>query len=52
LRSDPGRFQEIAWEGRWDKSLGASQDKLGQLAEKALREYKAGKTREMGFDEL
>lgn len=37
-------MQEIAWEGCWDKSLSASQDKLGQLAEKALREYKTGKT--------
>ncbi len=45
-------IQEIAWEGSWDKSLGASQNKLGQLAEKALREYTAGKTREMGFDEF
>jgi len=45
-------MQEIAWERCWDKSLSTSQNKLEQLAEKVLREYKAGKTKQMGFDEL
>ncbi len=43
---------EIEWENRWDKSLTESGDKLDLLAEKALYEYKSGKTKEMGFDEL
>jgi len=43
---------EIEWENRWDKSLFESGDKLDLLAEKALYEYKSGKTKEMGFDEL
>jgi len=45
-------LEEIEWEARWDQTLAASQDKLDQLAEKAMKEYRAGKTKEMGFDEL
>lgn len=45
-------LEEIAWEARWDQTLAGSQDKLDRLAEKAEREYRAGKTKEMGFDEL
>ena len=45
-------MEEIECERRWDKTLAESQDKLDQLAEKALAEYKAGKTKEMGIDEL
>ena len=45
-------MEEIEYERRWDKTLAESQDKLDQLAEKALAEYKAGKTKEMGIDEL
>jgi hypothetical protein len=33
----------------WDKSLQNSQDKLSNLAEEALNEYKAGKTEEKGW---
>lgn len=45
-------LEEMAWEGRWDQTLADSQDKLDRLAEKAEKEYRAGKTKEMGFDEL
>ena len=45
-------LEELEWEGRWDKTLAQSQDKLDQLAQKALDEYRFGKTKEMGFDEL
>ncbi|MGW8257904.1 MAG: hypothetical protein ACWGMZ_10500 [Thermoguttaceae bacterium] len=45
-------IEEIEWEDRWDKTLAESQDKIDQLAQKAIEEFKAGKTREMGFDEL
>jgi len=45
-------LDELEWESRWDRTLADSQDKLEQLAAKAEREYHAGKTKEMGFDEL
>jgi hypothetical protein len=45
-------LDEIEWENRWDKTLADSQDKLDQLAQKAIDEYHSGKTKEMGFDEL
>jgi len=45
-------LEEIEWESRWDQTLANSQDKLDKMADKALREYKAGKTKQMGFDEL
>jgi len=45
-------LDEIAWEARWDQTLANSQDKLDQLAEEAEAEYRAGNTKEMGFDEL
>ncbi len=34
------------------ETLAGSQDKLERLAAKALQDYRAGKTKEMGFDEL
>ncbi|MGD0089518.1 MAG: hypothetical protein ABSE73_06315 [Planctomycetota bacterium] len=45
-------LDELAWEMRWDETLANSQDKLDKLAEKAENEFRAGKTKEMGFDEL
>ncbi|HAK96762.1 MAG TPA: hypothetical protein DCM87_17670 [Planctomycetes bacterium] len=45
-------LEEIEWESRWDRTLAASQDKLDQMAAKAAAAYRAGKTKEMGFDEL
>jgi hypothetical protein len=45
-------IEEIEWESRWDETLAQSQDKIDQLAQKALDEYLSGKTKEMGFDEL
>ena len=45
-------LDEIAWESSWDKTLEDSQDKLDRLAEKAEREYQAGKTKEQGIDDL
>lgn len=43
---------EIESEGRWDQALADSQDQLDRMAEKALEEYRTGKTREIGFDEI
>ncbi len=45
-------LEEIEWESRWDKTIADSPDKIDLLAQKALDEYRSGKTKEMGFDEL
>jgi len=45
-------LEEIEWESRWDHTLATSQKNLERLAESAAQEYHAGKTKEMGFDEL
>ena len=45
-------LQEIEWESRWDKTLEKSQNALDILTLKAMAEYKSGKTKEKGFDEL
>ena len=45
-------LEEIEWEMRWDQTLAGSQETLDRLAEKAEQEYRAGETREHGFDDL
>jgi hypothetical protein len=45
-------LQEIEWESQWDATLENSQDALDKLTEKAMAEFRAGKTIEAGFDEL
>lgn len=45
-------LQEIEWENQWDNTLNKSQGLLDKLTLKAMQEYKAGRTKEMGFDEL
>ncbi|OHB77825.1 MAG: hypothetical protein A2Z34_10500 [Planctomycetes bacterium RBG_16_59_8] len=45
-------MEEIEWESRWDETLARTQDQLDTLAGRAARQYKAGKTRQMGIDEL
>ena len=45
-------LEEMAWEASWDKTLAGTQDKLDRLAERAEQAHRAGKTKEMGFDEL
>jgi hypothetical protein len=45
-------LDELVWESRWGETLAKSRDKVDQLAEKAAKEYKAGRTRAMGFDDL
>ena len=41
-------LEEIGWESRRDHTLAGSQEKLEKLAEKAEREYHAGKTKKWG----
>ena len=38
-------LQEIASEQRWTKSFADSQDALAKMAEEALAEYRAGRTK-------
>ena len=38
-------LEELASEQRWAKSLAGSQDQLAKLAQEALAEYKAGRTK-------
>ena len=38
-------LEELASEQRWAESFVRSQDKLAKLAEEALAEYKAGRTK-------
>lgn len=45
-------LEELADEAKWDASFAASANQLEQLAAEALEEYKAGRTEELGFDEL
>jgi hypothetical protein len=45
-------LEDIEGELKWQATLVQPQSKLEKLAEKALEESKAGKTKKMGFDEL
>jgi hypothetical protein len=45
-------LQELAGEALWDQTLGESAGAVDKLAEQALKEHRAGRTRKMGFDEL
>ena len=42
----------LAWESRWETTLAESRSNVDRLAEKAVAEFKAGRTKEAGFDEL
>lgn len=45
-------LQELEDEAKWDGALAASADKLEHLAERAAKEYREGRTEELGFDDL
>ena len=45
-------LQQLADEAKWDESLAASADELERMAREALEEYRAGRTEELGFDQL
>lgn len=45
-------MDDIENERRWNEALTKPHSKIDKLAEKALEESKAGKTRKSGFDEL
>jgi hypothetical protein len=45
-------LDELTWEKSWDGTIPRSSSKLDEMAEDALKDYQAGRTNEMGFDEL
>ncbi len=45
-------LDDIHGEAKWDQTLARSSDQLEKLADKALADFKAGRTRQMGIDEL
>ena len=45
-------LREVTDDARWDASLAASATQLEQMAAETLEEYRAGRTEELGFDEL
>lgn len=45
-------IDELTWEAQWDRTLAESSDQLDKMGEKALEDYRAGRTKEMGFDEI
>ncbi len=45
-------LEDLESELKWQKTLAKPQSKLDRLAEKALQESAAGKTKKIGFDEL
>lgn len=45
-------LDDIHGEEQWDQTLARSADALETLADRALADFKAGRTKQMGFDEL
>jgi hypothetical protein len=45
-------LEELADEARWTHAFAQSHDALTRLAEKVRADIRAGKTTEIGFDEL
>ena len=45
-------LDDIHGEEQWDQTLARSADALETLANRALADFKAGRTKQMGFDEL
>jgi hypothetical protein len=45
-------LEELESERKWSQSLAESEDLLGQLADEALKEHRAGKTETLDLDKL
>lgn len=45
-------LQEIEWEEKWDQTLEENPEALKRLLDRAKKQYREGKTKEMGFGEL
>jgi hypothetical protein len=46
------RLLEVWSHRRWSRTFAASQDFLGELADKALADYRAGRTESLDVDRL
>lgn len=42
-------IDDLTWEAQWGRTLAESSDQLDKMAEKALEDYRAGRSKEMGF---
>jgi predicted RNase H-like HicB family nuclease len=45
-------LQEIEWEEKWAQTLQENPKTMKRLVENAIKDYREGKTKEMGFGEL
>jgi len=45
-------LEDIEGEARWDETLLRSPRVLEKLADQAIQEFKAGRTKKLGFDDL
>jgi hypothetical protein len=45
-------LEDLVGESKWEETLARTQDQLEKLADQALAELRAGRTTQMGFDEL
>lgn len=45
-------FADIDAESRWEINFKDTEDSLAKMAEKALADFEAGNTIEMGFDQI
>jgi len=45
-------LEEIADDRRWDDAFARSQDQLGRLANRVREDIRAGRTQDVGIDEL
>ena len=45
-------LEDIIDELKWNDTFAKSHKELAKLADRALEEFRAGRTRKMGFDEL
>ena len=54
LKDDLARqiLEDLIGERKWDETLARTQNQLEKMADEALAEFRAGRTVEMGFDEL
>jgi len=45
-------LEDMDSELKWEQTFANSQEQLAKLADKALEDFKAGRVKKMGFDEL
>ena len=45
-------LEDVEGDARWDETLASSPQVLEKLASKALEDFRAGRTKKLGFDDL